>query len=133
VAEPLRVTRVGNGVYRVEHDGRSHLVYIAGSSGDLWAWTDGRVFRGDFGEAGDQPRRAARAAGPQALTAPMPATVVKVLVKPGDVVKKGDTVLLLEAMKMELAIRAPGDATVRAVYCREGELVQPETTLIDLQ
>jgi 3-methylcrotonyl-CoA carboxylase alpha subunit len=132
VAEPLIVTRVSDGVYRVDHEGRSHLVYIAGTAGDLWVWTDGRVFRGDFGDAKEQPRRAARVAGPQALVAPMPATVIKVLVKPGDAVKKGDTVLLLEAMKMELPIRAPGDATVIAVHCREGELVQPDTTLIDL-
>ena len=41
------------------------------------------------------------------------------------IVKKGDTVVLLEAMKMELPIRAPADATVRAVNCREGALVQP--------
>jgi 3-methylcrotonyl-CoA carboxylase alpha subunit len=63
----------------------------------------------------------------------MPATVIKVLVAPGSVVKKGDTVIVLEAMKMELPIRAPGDATVTAVHCREGELVQPDTVLIELK
>jgi biotin carboxyl carrier protein len=47
-------------------------------------------------------------------------------------VKKGDTLLLLEAMKMELPLRASGDATVTSVHCREGELVQPDVTLIDL-
>lgn len=131
--EQPRVTQVGEGVYRVEHDGRSHIVYIAGTPSDQWACADGRVFRGDFGDARDQPRRAARVTGPQALTAPMPATVIKVLVQPGAAVKKGDTILLLEAMKMELPIRAPGDATVTAVHCREGELVQPETTLVELE
>jgi biotin carboxyl carrier protein len=129
----LHVTRVGDGVYRVDHDGRSHLVYVAGSSSDQWAFTDGRVFRGDFGDGRDQPRRAARVDGPQALSAPMPATVIKVLVQPGAAVKKGDTILLLEAMKMELPIRAPADAIVKAVHCRDGELVQPDTTLVELE
>jgi 3-methylcrotonyl-CoA carboxylase alpha subunit len=132
-AEQPRVTPLGDGVYRVDYDGTSHLVYVAGPAGDTWAFADGRVFRGDFGDAGDRPRRAARVSGPQALTAPMPATVIKVLVQPGAAVKKGDTILLLEAMKMELPIRAPGDATVTAVHCREGELVQPDTTLIELE
>jgi biotin carboxyl carrier protein len=133
VASPFHVTRVGNGVYRVEHDECSELVYVAGPPGDRWAFTDGRVFHGDFTEGRDRPRRAARVDGPQALTAPMPATVINVLVQPGAAVKKGDTVLLLEAMKMELPIRAPADATVKAVHCRGGELVQPDTTLIELE
>ena len=62
----------------------------------------------------------------------MPATVVKLLVKPGDAVKKGDTLVVLEAMKMELPLRAAGDATVTAVHCREGELVQPDAVLVEM-
>jgi biotin carboxyl carrier protein len=62
----------------------------------------------------------------------MPATVLKVLVQPGAKVKKGDVVLILEAMKMELPLRAAGDATVTAVHCREGELVQPDVVLVEL-
>jgi acetyl-CoA carboxylase biotin carboxylase subunit len=77
------------------------------------------------------PRRRASTEGAQSLAAPMPATVVKVLVKPGDRVAKGDTVLVLEAMKMELPLRAAGDATVKAVHCREGELVHPEIALVE--
>jgi biotin carboxyl carrier protein len=62
----------------------------------------------------------------------MPARVVKVLVHPGDSVKKGDTLVLLEAMKMEMPVRALGDGTVVAVHCRDGELVQAEAPLVDL-
>ncbi len=63
----------------------------------------------------------------------MPATVVRVLVAPGDLVARGDTLIVLEAMKMELPVRAPRDAAVRAVHCREGDLVPPERVLIDLE
>ena len=45
-------------------------------------------------------------------SAPMPATVVRINVAPGDAVKKGDTLLVLEAMKMELPVRAPADGIV---------------------
>jgi len=69
----------------------------------------------------------------QELTAPMPATVLKVLVAPGAHVKKGDTLIILEAMKMELSLRAPGNATVTAIACREGELVQPDAILVELE
>ena len=81
----------------------------------------------------DEParRRAARATPGQTLVAPMPATVLKIPVKAGDAVKKGDTVVVLEAMKMELPVRAPADGTVGAVRCREGELVPADATLIE--
>ena len=62
----------------------------------------------------------------------MPATVRRVLVKPEDTVHPGDPLIILEAMKMELPIRATADGVVRAVNCREGELVQPGVTLVDI-
>ena len=63
----------------------------------------------------------------------MPATVLKLVVAEGAQVRKGDTLLILEAMKMELPVRAPADAVVRAMLCREGELVQPGTVLVELE
>jgi 3-methylcrotonyl-CoA carboxylase alpha subunit len=63
----------------------------------------------------------------------MPARVIRILVRPGTLVKKGDTLVVLEAMKMELPIRAPADAMVTTVHCREGELVQSEAVLVDLR
>lgn len=100
------------------------------SAGDrVWVFHDGSVFEIPTG-AEHGSRHAAHAHG--SLTAPMPATVVAVNVKPGDRVHKGDVLILLEAMKMELPVRSPGDGTVAAVHCRAGELVQPNVSLIDL-
>jgi 3-methylcrotonyl-CoA carboxylase alpha subunit len=126
------VTRIGNGVYRVEDEGRTEIVYVAGTDDARWAFWNGQVFRA----TGDSSRSTDRRGGPsdvaQALTAPMPATVIAVRVRAGDPVKKGDTVVILEAMKMELPIRSPADATVTAVHCREGQLVQPDAVLVEL-
>ena len=121
-----QVTALGRGVYCVEAGGQQTLVYIAGSEGDLWAFSGGAVYR-----ERNRTDRAARA-GRHAVNAPMPATVVKVLVVPGQAVRHGDTLLVVEAMKMELPIRAPSDAVVTAVNCREGEMVQPDRTLVEL-
>ncbi|HTP48829.1 MAG TPA: acetyl/propionyl/methylcrotonyl-CoA carboxylase subunit alpha [Casimicrobiaceae bacterium] len=66
------------------------------------------------------------------LSAPMSGTVIAVLVKPGDAVGKGATLLILEAMKMEHTIAAPGAGVVSAVNCRVGEQVQEGADLIDL-
>jgi biotin carboxyl carrier protein len=122
----MTVTSLGDGMYRVEHDGRAHLVYVAGPKDNRWAFWNGRVFRSN----GEVQRRT-RVEVAHSLTAPMPATVLKVLARPGSIVKKGETVIILEAMKMELPLRATADGTVKSVRCREGELVQPEAVLVD--
>jgi oxaloacetate decarboxylase alpha subunit len=134
MAEESTVTRIGAGAYRVvDSGGRSEVVYVAGSPDDRWVFWNGHVFRGDFSGRAPREQRAARGAGTHPLTAPMPATVLKVHVKPGDTVKKGDIVVVLEAMKMELPVRARGDGVVAAVSCREGELVQADAMLVAFQ
>jgi acetyl/propionyl-CoA carboxylase alpha subunit len=94
---------------------------------DPWA-SDAQIAKAQA--ARPSSRRAHTSAG-RDLTAPMPATVIVVHVKPGDAVTKGDVVVVLEAMKMELPLRALGDGIVSAVLCREGELVPADATLIE--
>jgi biotin carboxyl carrier protein len=67
-----------------------------------------------------------------ALGAPMPGTVIAVAVAVGQQVQAGDLLLTLEAMKMELPIRAPRDGVVSAIRCAPGDLVQPGPPLVEL-
>jgi len=131
----MKVVRIRDGEYRVEHDDRQDVIYVARSTGSRWVFWNGHVFHEDVAvppTTTSSPRLPSALAS-QSLMAPMPATVIKVLVSPGATVRKGDTVVVLEAMKMELPLRAPADATVTAVNCREGDLVQPDQVLVDLR
>ena len=88
------------------------------------------------GRAGQ--RHAAGARGGQriaagVLEAPMPGRVIKVSVAAGQKVSKGDEVLVVEAMKMENALRAPRDGTVRSVAVSVGEMVSPGVVLVELE
>ena len=65
------------------------------------------------------------------LKAPMPGMVLKVMVKEGDTVKKGDGLLVLEAMKMENNIKAAGDAVVKEVCIKTGDKVEKNQVLIN--
>lgn len=67
-----------------------------------------------------------------AIKAPMPGLVLKVLVTEGQAIKKGDPVLILEAMKMENVFKAPGDATVKSVRVTERKAVEKGEVLIEL-
>ena len=66
------------------------------------------------------------------LTAPMPGSVVSVLVGIGDVVKKGQPLIIMEAMKMEHTIVAPQDGTVEAIYFAAKEQVTEGSELVAL-
>jgi acetyl/propionyl-CoA carboxylase alpha subunit len=67
-----------------------------------------------------------------ALTAPMPGTVIKVLVAAGEKVSARQPLLVLEAMKMETPVVSPYDATVRAVHVSDGDRVTGGTVLVEL-
>ena len=103
-------------------------LHLAMTRVDPW---DGAASRAAVAKAQPAASRRRAASAAQALVAPMPGTVIKVQVTPGDAVKKGDVVVVLEAMKMELPLRALGDGIVSAVRCRQGDLVQADATLVE--
>ena len=76
---------------------------------------------------------AAPAAGAEVVASPMPGTIVSVAVSAGASVKKGDVLVVLEAMKMENEIMAPHDATVAGVHVNKGDSVESGTPLVSLQ
>jgi biotin carboxyl carrier protein len=65
------------------------------------------------------------------VRAPMPGLIIELKVKDGDQVKAGETLLILEAMKMENIIKSPGDAVVKSVKVRMGEGVEKNQVLIE--
>ena len=66
------------------------------------------------------------------LLSPMPGKIIKVLVSDGQTVKKGDPLIILEAMNMEHTIKAGIDGVVEKVFFKEGDQVQGQTELIKL-
>lgn len=124
-------TPVSPGMFVVDVAGRREVVYVAGHSDDRWAFWNGQVFR-SRAPAPSPEKTGSASPSAQQLAAPMPATVVQVLVLPGAQVKKGQAVVILEAMKMELPVRSLADGTVTAVHCRGGDLVQADAVLVEI-
>jgi len=106
------------------------LVHAAWDGETCWVHADGRVWRLALAEAG---RRSSSTTDDEvALASPMPASVRAIHVQAGQAVSGGDVLIVLEAMKMELPIRAPRDAVVAGVRCTVGDLVQPGVQLVQL-
>lgn len=127
---PVRLVTVGDTVHRV-------IARRTGASGGYTLWVDG--WRYDV-EALDERRRAirdlsaasAQAAGPAPLTAPMPGLIVRVNVAVGDVVAAGQSMVVMEAMKMENELRAPSAGTVARINATEGSAVERGAVLVEL-
>lgn len=75
---------------------------------------------------------AAAPAGGKKVTSPLPGSIIKVLVKVGQAVKKGDTLLTLESMKMENPVQAECDGTVQQVAVTAGQTVMQDDLLVVL-
>jgi biotin carboxyl carrier protein len=65
------------------------------------------------------------------LKAPMPGLIVGISVQPGDAINKGDSLLILEAMKMENNLKAPGDGTVKMIRVAKGDRVEKGQVLVE--
>jgi len=111
-------------------NGHLHVVPYAVQGSTVSFSFDGEIYFADVAEKGVRAKARHRDAS---MSAPMPGLVLKILVRPGDVVAKGAPLLILEAMKMEHQIVAPRDGEIAAVNCREGELVQSGVELVALK
>lgn len=72
------------------------------------------------------------AASRKGIRAPMPSVVVEVKVKPGDRVKKGQAVVVLESMKTESVMRSERDGIIVSVGCKNGEMVEEGRELVEI-
>lgn len=128
MADPI-VTPIGAGWYLVDDGERRWRVAVADEGDTQWVFVDGQVAAIETVKPG---RRRARSTDAGVMS-PMPATVVAIHVAPGQTVAEGETLIVLEAMKMELPIRAPRAGVVKTVACAKGDLVQPGVNLLEFE
>ena len=111
-------------------EGPAHVAHaVTGTDDEVWVHVDGEVIV----VADPRVERVRpQSHGHTTLDAPMPAQVTAVLVAPGDVVDAGATLILLEAMKMELPLKTPLAGRIEAVHCAVGDRVAPGRILVDV-
>ncbi len=128
---PVRMLTIGDEVHRV-------VARRGATRGRYTLWLDG--FRYEV-EALDERTRAIRelsaasreASGPAPLIAPMPGMIVRVGVQVGDAVQPGQSLVVMEAMKMENELRATSAGTVKAVLAVVGMAVEKGAVLLELE
>ncbi len=106
-------------------DPATGLLYVRVGTTQVAVALNGRRRRhDDAGQAGE---------GPQRIVAPMPGKIIRVGVKPGDAVRAKQTVVVIEAMKMENELKAGRDGTVAELHAQEGVSVDAGTLLVVIQ
>lgn len=133
----VEVLRAENGKLDLLIDGKRVTAYVSSDNAKRWVTVDGRTFMLTKSSGATSYSKGKRrgAGGDQAsgLAAPMPGLVRSVNVVEGESVTKGQTLLVLEAMKMEIRIHAPMDGVVKSVAVKVGQTVEREQELINVE
>jgi 3-methylcrotonyl-CoA carboxylase alpha subunit len=124
------VEPLGPGVFLFRQGDRREVFHCVRDGDTVHLFWGGRAYR--LEEETERSRRAHRHVG-GGLEAPMPGKVIAVKVAPGDTVMKGDELLVVEAMKMENAVRAPREGRVKSVSAQVGDMVSPGVVLVELE
>ncbi len=117
----------GEELYTVEVEGKSYTVTVA-NGGDVSAI----IPAGQVAPAASAAAPAVAATGGEPVNAPLAGNVVKVLVKPGQAVAEGESIVVLEAMKMETSVSAPASGTIVEVRVQAGDSCAVGDVLVTL-
>jgi len=126
-----QILRAADGRLDLLIDGKQVTAYVSSDHARRWVTVDGRTLVLNK-SSGERKARAGHHHGAGELTAPMPGQVRAVNVKEGEAVTKGQTLLLLEAMKMEIRVQSPQNGVVRKLLVIQGQTVEREQMLIEI-
>ncbi len=130
VEHDLEMLDQQHGHITIRFDGHPMTIYWANDGQNHWLSLDGCAYQ----LARPKPRqvRSSVEGMGETVHTPMPAQVRMVNVNEGDWVEKGATLLLLEAMKMEIRIRAPMDGRISRIMVKVGQTVEKEQLLMEM-
>lgn len=128
----VEILRAENGQLEFLIDGERVITYVSSDNAKRWVTINGRTFVLTK-QSGARKSGGGHHHTQGELTAPMPGQIRAVNVSEGDAVTKGQTLLVLEAMKMEIRIQAPMDGTVSKLLVKQGQTVEREQALITVE
>lgn len=131
----LNLARISDNSFSISFDGLSRTVHVAEGEGSIYVHIDGRVVQLDkivddnMKFSADKLEFGAK----DEIKTPMPGKVVKLLVNEGDRVETGQSLVIVESMKMENEIKSPTNGIVKSIHYAAGDLVEPNKPIIKLE
>jgi biotin carboxyl carrier protein len=127
----VEILRTEGGKLDLLIDGERVTAYVSSDNTKRWVTVNGRTFVLTK-QSGARKTASGHHHAAGKLTAPMPGQIRAVNVSEGDSVTKGQTLLVLEAMKMEIRIQAPMDGMVSKLLVKQGQTVEREQALVEI-
>ncbi len=127
----IEILQANDGKLELLVAGKRLTAYVSSDNAKRWVTVNGRTFL--LTKSSGAKRKSAGHDHTSELAAPMPGLVRAVHVSEGDAVTKGQTLLLLEAMKMEIRVQAPRDGKVMKLLVKQGQTVEREQVLIEME
>ena len=131
VAFAIAVEPAGPGTFVLAQGDERRVFHCVRDGSTLHLFWEGAAYRLEEQKEGARPAHRRDKGG--GLEATMPGKVIAVKASPGQAVKKGEEVVVVEAMKMENALRAPRDGTIKTVAVKVGDMVGPGSVLVELE
>lgn len=128
----VEVLQSKDGILDMLIDGERVTAYVSSDNARRWVTVNGRTFV-QTRQSGSRKSGGGHHHAAGELTAPMPGQVRAVNVSEGEAVVKGQTLMVLEAMKMEIRIQAPMDGVVKSLVVKQGQTVEREQALITVE
>lgn len=128
----VEILEVKNGKLDLLIYGQRVTAYVSSDNTKRWVTIHGQTFLLTKSSGARRGGHGGHHAAGE-LIAPMPGQVRAVNVSEGDAVTKGQTLLVLEAMKMEIRIHAPQDGTVKKLFVQQGQTVEREQMLVEIE
>ena len=116
-------------------EGAGYNAFVTGKAGEKNIIINGTSYLVQDADIAEQTRKSRKGQGelPQEITPPMPSVVERIMVAVGDRVKKGDSVVVVAAMKMETTLSAPFDGQVTKINVSVGDKVMPGLILVNIE
>ena len=127
----VEIIRINEGQLELLIDGQRVTAYISSAGEKRWVTINGQTVV--LTKSSGAKLRGVGHDQTSELAAPMPGQVRSVNVSEGDKVKKGQTLLVLEAMKMEFRIQASRDGVIKKLYVSQGQTVEREQILVEIE
>lgn len=117
----------------IEIKGQRMFGAVAQSGTTTWYSLNGEVWTVENEERSNRAGGKSGVADPARVSAPMPGKIIKVMVAENDAVQAGDTLIVMEAMKMEYTLKAAAAGVVEDIACSVGQQVTLGSTLVRLK
>mgnify|MGYP003683436781 CR=1 FL=1 len=117
----------------LEINNTEHKAFVQKIKGVLWVHLNGKTFTYKPEEKGFSGSGGKPVVDPRFITAPMPGKIIKILKNTGDNVPEGETIVVMEAMKMEYTLVSSSVAKVLKINCEEGQQVSVGDKLVEME